>query len=83
MVTLPTGLGRFRAALVNEMVGKVLKETLADKQYSAEEAKQWSREISDTVQGNLKGIHSLSVEPSSSTKESFGTTSPTVVHVHP
>lgn len=37
------------------MVGKVLKETLADKQYSAEEAKQWSKDISQTLQANLKG----------------------------
>ena len=37
------------------MVGKVLKETLADKQYSAEEAKQWSKDISQMLQANLKG----------------------------
>lgn len=37
------------------MVGKVLKETLADKHYSAEEAKQWSKDISQTLQANLKG----------------------------
>ena len=48
-------LDRFRPSLVNEMVGKVLKETLADKQYSAEEAKQWSKDISQMLQANLKG----------------------------
>lgn len=47
---------RFRPALVNQMVGKVLKEALADKQYSGEEAKQWSKEICDTLQANLKGL---------------------------
>ena len=52
---LPYCLGRFRPSQVNQMVGKVLKETLADKHYSAEEAKQWSREISETLQANLKG----------------------------
>ena len=50
-------VGRFRPSQVNQMVGKVLKEALADKQYSAEEAKQWSREISDTLQANLKGTY--------------------------
>ena len=48
-------LGRFRPSQVNQMVGKVLKETLADKHYSAEEAKQWSKEISQTLLANLKG----------------------------
>lgn len=37
------------------MIGKVLKETLADKRYDGEEAKQLSKDISDTLQGNLKG----------------------------
>lgn len=49
--------GRFRPSLVNQMVGKVLKETLADKHYSAEEVKQWSKDISQTLQANLKGRH--------------------------
>ncbi len=48
---------RFRPSLVNQMVGKVLKEALADKQYNAEEAKQWSKDISQTLQENLKGTH--------------------------
>jgi hypothetical protein len=39
------------------MVGKVLKEALADKQYNAEEAKQWSKDISQILQENLKGIY--------------------------
>lgn len=43
------------------MVGKVLKETLADKQYSGEDAKQWSKEISDTLLANLKGMTTCTV----------------------
>ena len=41
---------------MNQLVGKVLKETLGDKQYNAEEAKQWSKEISDMLQTSLKGV---------------------------
>lgn len=41
------------------MIGKVLKEALADKQYSGEEAKQWSKEICDTLQANLKGLMTM------------------------
>ena len=53
---VPRASCRFRAALVNQMIVKVLKEALADKQYSGEEAKQWSKEICDTLQANLKGL---------------------------
>ena len=46
---------RFRPVVVKEIIHRVLKEALFEKQYSDEGAKQWSKEISDTIQEKLKG----------------------------
>lgn len=48
---------RFRPTVVKEIIHRVLKEALYEKQYSDEGAKQWSKEISDTIQTKLKGMY--------------------------
>lgn len=47
---------RFRPPLVKDVIHLVLKETLHEKQYSSEEAKTLTKEISDSIQTRLKGI---------------------------
>lgn len=47
---------RFRPPLVKDVIHLVLKETLHEKQYSSEEAKTLTKEISDIIQTKLKGI---------------------------
>ena len=46
---------RFRPKDVKELIHQVLMETLNEKQYSCEQAKTWSKEISDTIAARLKG----------------------------
>ena len=46
---------RFRPVVVKELIHKVLMETLNEKQYSSEQAKTWTKEISDTIITRLKG----------------------------
>ena len=46
---------RFRPAVVREIIRFVLKEILTDKLYNSEDAKIWTREISDSLQNKLKG----------------------------
>ena len=46
---------RFRPVLVKDLIHKVLMETLNEKQYSSDDAKTWSKEISDTIKARLKG----------------------------
>ena len=41
--------------VVKELIHKVLMETLNEKQYSSEQAKTWTKEISDTIITRLKG----------------------------
>lgn len=41
--------------IVKELIHKVLMDTLNEKQYSSEEAKTWSREISENIKTKLKG----------------------------
>jgi len=57
---------RFRPPLVKEIIHKVLKELLHEKQYSSEEAKTLSKEISEAVQLKLKGpkhVHVVATSP--------------------
>lgn len=61
---------RFRPAVVSDIIRLVLKEILTDKLYNSEEAKIWTREISDSLQNKLKGaclgqiaaVHGLELE---------------------
>ncbi len=46
---------RFRPVIVKELIHKVLMDVLNEKQYSSEEAKSWSRDISDIIKTKLKG----------------------------
>ena len=41
--------------VVKELIHKVLMETLNEKQYSSEQAKTWTKQISDTIITRLKG----------------------------
>ena len=52
-------LPRFRPVAVKEVIHLVLMEALADKQYNCDEAKNWTREISDSIQTKLKGFGRL------------------------
>lgn len=47
---------RFRPAVVKEFIHVVLREALGEKQYDCDEAKVWTREISDNLQTKLKGV---------------------------
>ena len=47
---------RFRPATVKDLIHSLLKDTLSEKQYSTDEAKLWTKEISDNLQNKLKGI---------------------------
>ncbi len=46
---------RFRPLAIKDVIHQVLKELLHEKQYSSEEAKALSKEISDSIQSRLKG----------------------------
>lgn len=48
---------RFRPAAVKEIIHVVLREALSEKQYSGDEAKNWTKEISDSLQTKLKGVY--------------------------
>ncbi|XP_064394181.1 dynein light chain Tctex-type protein 2B-like [Halichondria panicea] len=47
---------KFRPLLIKDVIHQVLKELLHEKQYSSEEAKTTSKEISDSIQSRLKGL---------------------------
>lgn len=47
---------RFRPAAVKDIIRLVLKELLTDKVYNSEDAKIWTREISDSLQNKLKEL---------------------------
>ena len=46
---------RFRSATVKDLIHVLLRESLGDKQYNCDDAKLWTREISDNLQVKLKG----------------------------
>ena len=47
---------RFRPPQVKDVIHQVLKESLHEKQYSSEDARTLSKEISDSIQSRLKGV---------------------------
>jgi len=47
---------RFRPIVVREIIHLVLKDILTDKVYNSDDAKLWTREISDCLQNKLKGL---------------------------
>lgn len=47
--------------MVKEIIHVVLRESLGEKHYNSEEAKIWTREISDVIQTKLKGKYSTSL----------------------
>ncbi len=48
-------LYRFRPLVIKDVIHQVLKELLHEKEYSSEEAKTLSKELSDSIQSRLKG----------------------------
>lgn len=47
--------GRFPVASVSSIIDKVLKDELDKKEYDADEAKEWSINISETIKAKVKG----------------------------
>ena len=50
----PEMSAKFRPGVVNQLIEAAIKEILADKEYNAEEAEEWTRSITDAIHEKTK-----------------------------